>query len=342
MSEGDQPQVEAAVALVTNRNNEVLLVLNDLWGAFSPPMTKRRRGRLENEPMPRAAIRAAVEALGVPVRLVEGGHPRLSAQLQSGRQLTVKNYIYDIHHVEPHPEFVDRLHIRQPHLWISPHLVLSGAYEPISESARVILRAALEDFGIPARIQHTSVLVIQRTDEKRGRQFLVRWNLAWGYSLPTKRWHSPDSAKTEDITAAALAGAERVAREELGLEPGTDVTLTPARSPEFTTHGVSQTEGAPAFREATNYHHSLFDAGLRHTGKLHSDRPLAWITEEEIRYRFTAAAQGEPGAPQGYPGRVSRTTYEILLNLGLIPEAVESELERLAQEWLEEYGGKQG
>jgi len=84
MSQGSQPQVETAVALVTNRNNQVLLVLNDAWAAFITPMTKRRRGKLENEPMPRAAIRAAVEALGVPVRLVEGEHRRLSAQLQSG------------------------------------------------------------------------------------------------------------------------------------------------------------------------------------------------------------------------------------------------------------------
>src|SRR5207248_788949 len=134
---------------------------------FGPPMTKRRRGKLDNEPMLRAAIRAAVEALGVPVRLVEGEHRRLSAQLQSGRQLVIKNYVYDIYHVEPHPDFADRLHIRQPHLWLSPHLVLSGVYEPISESARVIVRSLLKDFEIPARIQHTSVLIIRRTHPER-------------------------------------------------------------------------------------------------------------------------------------------------------------------------------
>jgi hypothetical protein len=342
MSEGNQPQVEAAVALVTNRSKEVLLVLNDPWGAFSPPITKRRRGKLENEPMPRAALRAAVEALGVPVRLVEGEHRRLAAQLQSGRQLAIKNYVYEIYHVEPHPDFADRLQIRQPHLWLSPHLVLSGAYEPISESARVILRDVLEDFEIPTRIQHTSVLIIQRRHPERGLQFLVRRNPHWGYTLPTKRWEPPEPAKPEDLPALAQAAAERVAREELGLEPGKDVTFTPALSQEFTTHGTSETKGAPAHGAETDYIHSLFDATVRQSAKLRSDRTLAWITPEEIRHRYTVASHGEPGAPQGPPGPVSRTTYEILVRLGVIPEEIDSELERLAQAWVDEHKGRIG
>jgi hypothetical protein len=229
MSERDQPRVETAVALVTNRNKHVLLVLNELWGAFSLPMTRRRRGKLENEPMPRAAVRAAAEALGVPVRPVEGQRHRLAAQLQSGRQLMVKNYSYDIYHVEPHPDFADQLQIRRPHLWLSPHRVLSGEYEPISESARVIVRAVLEDFEIPARSQHTSVLVVQRKHSERGLQFLLRQNPDWGYALPAKRWQPPESANPADLPALAQAAAERVARDELGLEPAKDVILTKAR-----------------------------------------------------------------------------------------------------------------
>jgi hypothetical protein len=350
MSEGNQPRGEAAVALVTNRNNQILLVLNDLWGGFSPPMTKRRRGKLENEPMPRAAIRAAVEALGVPVRLVEGEHKRHSAQIQSGRQLVVKNYIYDIYHVEPHPHFVDRLHIRQPHLWLSPHWVLSGEYEPISESARVIVRAVLKEFEIPARIQRTSVLVIQRKHSERGLQFLVQRNPDWGYTLPAKRWEPPETAKPEDLPALAQAAAERVAREELGLEPAKDVTLTTARSAEFPTHGVSETKVAPAHGAETDYIHSLFDAELRHPEKLRSDHALAWITPAEIQSRWTAAAQGEPGAPQGSWGRVSRTAYEILVHLGLIAEAedrnideeIEEYIKKFSKQWLDEFGGMNG
>ncbi len=330
MSQGSQTQVEAAAALVTNRNNQVLLVLNDRWGAFVCPMTKRRRGKLENEPMPRAAIRAAVEALGVPVRLVKGEHRRLSAQLQSGRQVLTKNYLYDIYHVEPHPDFAEGLNIRQPHLWLSPHLVLSGVYEPISESARVIVRAVLKDFEIPARIQHTSVLVIQRRHQERGLQFLVRWNPDWGYALPAKRWEPPDSPNPEDLPALAYTAAERVVLEELGLEPGKDVVLIWARSPELTTHGVSETKGAPAHGWATDYIHSLFDATLRQPEKLRSHRPLAWVTAEEIQYRRTAASHGEPHAPEGSSGEISHTTYEILVHLGLIPEADDPDIDELA------------
>jgi 8-oxo-dGTP pyrophosphatase MutT (NUDIX family) len=350
MSERDQPRVEAAVALVTNRSKQVLLVLNDLWSAFSPPMTKRRRGKLENEPMPRAAIRAAVEALGVPVRPVEGEHQRLAAPLQSGRQLVVKNYSFDIYHIEPHPHFADRLHIRRPHLWLSPHQVVSGEYGPISESARVIVRAVLKDFKIPARVQHTSALVFRRNHSERGLQFLLRQNPEWGYTLPTKRWDPPDNSKPEDLPALARAAAERAAREELGLEPAKDVTLTTARSAEFSTHGVSESQGAPAHGAETDYIHSLFDAELRHPEKLKSDRALAWITPEEIQYRWTAAAQGEAGAPHGSSGRVSHTAYEILVHLGLTPEAEDPEIDALIKEqisefgkqWLTEFGGLNG
>ncbi len=337
MSAGSPPQVEAAVALVTNQNNQVLLVLNDHWGAFNLPMTKRRRGKLENEPMPQAAIRAAVEALGVPVRLVAGDHRRLSAHLKSGRQLQFKNYIYDVYHIESHPDFADRHQIRQPHLWLSPHLVLSGTYEPISKSARGILRAVLEEFEIPARIQHTSVLIIERQHPERGVQFLVRHNPDWGYALPAKRWEPSESASTADLPALAQAAAERVVREELGLEPGKDVTVAPARSPEFTTHGVSKTTGVPAHGVETNYIHSLFNATLRHAEKLRSDRGLAWVTPEEVGHHRTAASHGEPGAPRCAPGQVSHTTSEILVHLGLIPEADDPDIDDLANEEIKKF-----
>jgi hypothetical protein len=133
-----------------------------------------------------------------------------------------------------------------------------------------------------------------------------------------------------------------VARQELELEPGTDVIITAAKSSEYITHGVSSTKDAPAFGSATDYVHSLFDAKLCHADKLRSDRPLAWVTEEEVHYGWTAGSHGEPGAPQGRSGRVSRTTYEILLHLGLIAEVVDPELEVLARQWLEQHGGGLG
>jgi 8-oxo-dGTP pyrophosphatase MutT (NUDIX family) len=338
MATSEQTHVEVAVAVVTDASKRVLLIFNDRWGSFTLPMSRRRRGPEASEPSTGAAVRAAAEALGVPVRLAGDGHARLPVRLQSGRELRDKIYSYRIFHIESHPEFDDRLQIRQPYLWLSPHWILSGAYEPISESARFILRSVLAEFDIPVRLQHTSTLIIQRESVERARQFLVRWSPSWGYALPARRWDLPEAPEAEDLAAAALAGAERAAREELGLDPATDASLVPAGTPELTTHGVSQTKDAPAFGEATNYVHHLFDTTLRHAEKLKSARPLAWITEEEVHHGWTAASQGEPGAPQVRSGRISRTTYEILLNLGLIAEAVDPEIENLAREWLKAHG----
>jgi len=311
MTESERMHVEVAVALVTDQNQHVLLTLSENWGAFTLPMTRRHRSAQGNEQPSRAALRAAVEVLGVPVRLVEEGPKRLLGRILSERQRVDKIYTYNVYHVEPHPDFAERLHIRQPHLWLSPHLILSGAYQPISESVRFVMRGVLNDFGIPTRIQHTSVLIIQRQSPERGRQFLVRWNPDWGYTLPAKRWDAPDSAKPEDQLAEALAGAARAARQELELEPVTDVIITGAQSPEYTTHGVSATKDAPAFGSATDYVHSLFDTKLCHPEKLRSDQPLAWVTEEEVHYGWTAASQGEPGpcrvAPAGCPARPTRS-----------------------------------
>jgi len=320
MSDSERAHVDVAVALVTDENQRVLVTLNENWGMFTLPMTRRRRGSQSPEPRTRAVLRAAVEALGVPVRLVEEGPQRVLGRLQSGRQLVDKIYTYNVFHVEPHPDFAGRLQIRQPHLWLSPHLILSGAYEPISESARFILRSVLNEFEIPVRVQHTSALVFQRDDPERGRQFLLRWNRDWGHALPTKRWEPPASTQPADRASAALAGAERVAREELGLDPATDVTLSPARAPEITTHGVSATKGSPAFGTATQYIHSLFDARLRHPDKLHSDKPLAWVTQEEIHQFCTTGSHPAPDSRPVCSGQISRTVYDILRELGEIAE----------------------
>jgi hypothetical protein len=335
MTESERIHVNVSVAIVTDHNKQVLLTFNDDWGMFTLPMSRRRQGHHSREPATRAAIRAAAEAVGVPVRLVDQDQrpSRVLARLESGRQLRNKFYTYDVYHVEPHSDFAGRLQIRQPHLWLSPHLVLSGAYDPISESVRFILRGVLADFDIPARIQHTSVLVIQRHHPERGLLFLMRRNPDWGFSLPAKGWQPPESAKPEGRPALALAAAERVAREELGLTPATDVMLRPSRSAQFTTHGISKTKRFPDFGE-TNYVHHLFDATLHNPEKLQSDRPLAWITPREIDYRFTAASHGEALAPLGPPGRISRTAYEILVHAGLIPENEDHEIDDLANQMI--------
>jgi hypothetical protein len=336
MSETDLVHFDVAVALVTDASQRVLLVFNDRWGQFTLPMSKRRRGRQHNEPATRAALRAAAEALGVPVRiLVERarGLRRLPGRLESWRELAEKIYTYTVCRVEPHPDFASHLQIRQPHLWLSPHWILSEAYEPISESARFILRSVLWDFKIPARTQNTSVLIIQREDPTRGRQFLVRWNPDWGYTLPAKRWKPANGTSPEELAAVALAAAERVSRAELGLQPGMDVSLTPARVAELTTHGVSSRKGAPAFGAATDYSHRLFDAQIRAPENLRSKRPLAWATQEEIHAHWTYASQPATDSPLARAGPISRTVYEILYTAGEIVELESPEVLREMKRW---------
>jgi hypothetical protein len=340
MAESELTHVEVVAILVVDRDGRVFLVFDDDWGTFGLPTTRRRQGRQGKERAPRAALRAAAAALGVPVRLVEEGPSQHTDRIESARQLVDKMYHYDLFRVEPHPDFAGRLQIRRPHLWLSPHLVRSGVYEPISETARLLIGRAIKGLEIPARIQRTSVLVLQRENPERGRQFLVRWDPDWGYALQSKRWAPAGSA--EPVADAALAAAERVAREELGLGPGEDVKLAPAQRPECTTHGLSASKRAPAFGAATDYIHRLFDAQLRHPDKLRSNRPLAWVTEHEVHHLGTAASDGEPGAPAGHPSEISMTTYEILLHLGLIAEKVGGPEEDAARLWLEERGVGRG
>ena len=92
----------------------------------------------------------------------------------------------------------------------------------------------------------------------------------------------------------------------------------------------------PAFGAATDYHHSLFVARIRHPEKLRSERPLAWVTEEEIHHGWTAGSAGVPGAPSGFAARISPTAREVLGHLGLIAEAEAfgPDVDQLAEEWL--------
>ncbi len=333
MASSEQAHVEVAVALVTDTNKRVLLTFNDRWGSFTLPMTRRRRGPQANETTIRAAPRAAAEALGVPVRLAEPAQKRLPGRLESERQLVNKIYTYQVFHIEPHPDFAGALQMRQPHVWLSPHWILSGAYEPISESARFILKNLLRDFGIPARIQHTSVVVTRRESAERGRQFLVRWNPAWGYALPAKRWQPAGAAGPEASAAMARAAAERVVREELCLEPDTDMVVTPLSPAELTTHTVSLNKDALAYRAATDYIHSLFDGELEASTKLRSKRPLVWVTEEEIHGQQTTGSQPASDEPAARAGPISRTVYEILLALGMIGEIQPPEVLKGMRAW---------
>jgi len=181
-------------------------------------------------------------------------------------------------------------------------VAVSGLLEPLSHSARDILRELIRHGLIPGRKQETSILIFTR-DQAGKHEFLLRWNPRWGYALPAKRKES-----TED----ALAITQGVAREELGLDPSTDLTLSPAKVPQLQTSGITRTKDKPGYGAPTDYEHWIFDSTLHNPGKLQSAEPLAWVTEDEIHAGVTADEQTIPGSPPAKPHKISPTVFQVL------------------------------
>jgi hypothetical protein len=58
MNSSELSHLKVAVALIVNANQQVLLTLNERWGMFTLPMTKRHRGAQGYEPIAQAGLRA--------------------------------------------------------------------------------------------------------------------------------------------------------------------------------------------------------------------------------------------------------------------------------------------
>jgi hypothetical protein len=152
MSELEFEKRDIAVALILDEQERMLWTWNGPWSAFALPMTRRRVGAGIVEPADQAAARAGAEALGVPVQV--GQHWKTIPDLKvSGRDFQVRQYTYDLHRVEPHPDFANALDIRRPHLWLSADQARSGAYRPLSQSCLDILTILAETGRLPRRIR---------------------------------------------------------------------------------------------------------------------------------------------------------------------------------------------
>ena len=57
MTESERVHVSVSVALVTDRNKQVLLPFDENWGMFTLPMSRRRQGTTGKEPATSAALR---------------------------------------------------------------------------------------------------------------------------------------------------------------------------------------------------------------------------------------------------------------------------------------------
>lgn len=326
-------RVPVAVALIINENSQVLWVLNARSGEFALPMRAFDPESDGPGAARAAALRAGAQALGVPVRLVEGRSTHHEFPPSSTRRLLARHHAYDLFRVEPHPDFAGRTSIRRPHLWLNAHLSLAAEYEPLSVASKRIVFHMLDDFHIPVRLQHTSVLIVRRQCPERGPQFLLRWDPDWGYALPARR---------RDATEPTASGAERVAREELGLEPGRDVILAAAPVAEVRSHVVSGTEGSPAYGAITDYVHAPFDAEVLHHDRLRSAQPLIWATADEIHAGLTTAAHAAGRSPRGKAGKVSTTVAELLEALDDIDEDLSADARRDLEDYIRRLESRQG
>ncbi len=130
--------VRVVVGLVADPKKGVLLKWNPKWGAFTFPLTKPSVS-LPRESDAEAAVRAGAEALGVPVRVVEGATPRKIRELiRSERDSVLKNYVYTIVPIEAHPDFAN-LPTPTGSLWFDPKMLELKEYAPISETVYALL-----------------------------------------------------------------------------------------------------------------------------------------------------------------------------------------------------------
>ena len=235
-----------------------------------------------------------------------------------GSRLCVKHYNYHVFQAAPHPDYAAALRIRQPHIWLAPHVALSGLFQPLSHSACEILRGLVQRGLVAGRKQETCILIFAR-DNNGNREFLLRWNPNWGYALPAKR-----KAATEGKDAAreALAVAQRVAAEELGLDRKGDVSIRPAEPPTVETFGISKTKGKPGFGTATDYQNWVFDAVLQKPDKLKSREPVIWASRDEIMAGEVDAKPAADGSLEAPPGKISPTVFQVLSALGHVPAIV--------------------
>jgi hypothetical protein len=307
MPTSDFPEVHVSVALILDdARQKFLWTWNPRWRAFSLPKSRVRpiegMREVHVEAAARAAAeRAAAEALGVPV--VVHHALRLTPILErSGRDGRLKAYTYEAFRAGPHDQFAKQVVLRQPHVWLASHEALGGDFRPLAASSVKVMGQLVEAELVPGRRQLASTVLLTRGPEDAP-EYLMRLNPDWGYFFPSKRRREGESA---------LAAAERVATQELGLEPGVTVTLRPMSGGPLVYN--DQSDSAEV---ATFYVHTPFVAVLHDGAHLASRGDLVWVPLADVVAGQTAAPKTPAGAA-GPAGKVSRTARRVLEFVGHI------------------------
>jgi hypothetical protein len=299
MSHPSEAAGSVSYAIIRDPEGDLLWVL-DGRGIFTLPKVLLNAGATESERR-FAALRAGSAALGVPV--LADHHVKLPPEYRAAcRDIPPGRFGFDAYRVTPHPDFAQAVAVRQPHVWLPPHRSLRRGYEPFSNSARCVVAALAERGFLPGRSQYTGVIVLSRTGNGR-KQFLLRHEPDWGYGLPTKR-----RRRGETYAAAA----ERVARDELGLDPA-GLALRPASETVVTDREVSRSEQALTF-----YCHGVFETELPPGGQLHSANPLVWVDAATV-LGGQVRGQHDTDGRRAADAAVSPTAVHILQELDRVP-----------------------
>ena len=136
--------VDVAVTLILD-GNAILLVYNENWGAFTLPMTKRKRpvpsgdaGELDGEDWLDAAARPVVECLGRPSKpepILEEFLPESHFSLHRQSQVVYRYKTFKVNF-----ELDDQVIAETPAVWLTAAEILKGELRPISPTAIDIIR----------------------------------------------------------------------------------------------------------------------------------------------------------------------------------------------------------
>jgi 8-oxo-dGTP pyrophosphatase MutT (NUDIX family) len=286
------PVAHDVAATVIYRGDAILLVYNVQWGAFTLPMTKRRRrtqlgGTADSglEDWSDAAMRNVGEALGItspqtPEFLLEDVDVR-----QSDRTGEWKRYHFQLFALGVDPEMVMP---RPGTLWLRAEEILDEARRPISPTARFLVRAAQADAasnqkmfpptdhyiggGATLRQSLASVAAITRVEAGETR-WLVQWNEGWdGYFLV-------GGHKRQDETFFGCIVRE--IGEELGLPDAKDFNVPP--EPRCCLQFIGYSD---RLRQPTAYMIEVFDVsidGKAAQARIDDNPANRWVSEDEIR-----------------------------------------------------------
>lgn len=312
------PRIDVVVTVIYC-GEKVLVVYNDSWGGFAPPMTKLRRWPLGFDGTEEywetgadAAVRNVGECLGITSTHAPGLLADVGSVRQSTRTGTINSYLFQVYGYRVEAEQVGPGIVGE---WLLPSDLLDPERRPISPTAQILVkelgRIALDRKSpfppAPPREslrQSTASVAIIRRERAKRKQWLLQWNKAWGrYFLVGGHAHVDEPPRETPIDCI-----HREVEEELGLARDTDFHAEPYQ------RAGEQVGMLPPYRawstskwQDTEYAISPFQIRLEDIAYARIDGDMAnrWVTKREIL--FERCADGR---------LISPTTRMILRLLG--------------------------